>query len=894
MPDLLQRLTAALADRYRIERTLGRGGMATVFLAEDLKHERRVAIKVLDPEVAAAIGPERFQREIATVARLTHPHILPLHDSGVADGLLFYVMPYVEGESLRDRLIREKQLPVDDALRIAREVADALSYAHAHGLVHRDIKPENVLLESGHAVVADFGIARAVAAAGGEKLTATGIAVGTPAYMSPEQAAGSRDFDGRSDLYSLGCVLYEMLTGVPPFSGTTAESLTHQHVNVTPRPVTELRPAVPAGVAAALQRALAKTPADRFNPVALFAEALGHRQTEPTPAVAPAPPPARRSNRAPAVLAVLAVVVVVAVALATMWITRGRQERPPAQTPALAHSRSEIAVLPFQNLSAEGPDAFFAGGLHEELLTQLAKVAALKVISRTSVMGYEGTRMPLKQIAAELGVGSIVEGSVQVAGNRLRVNVQLIDAATDEHLWAERYDRTLDDAFAVQSDVAQKIVAVVGAMLASGERLAIAEAPTKNPEAYRFYLQAMEYIRRPGYQRENFEGAQQICERALALDSSFALAHAALSLVHGNMYSFRFDPSAARATCQLQEAKVALRLAPGLPQAHLAMGSAYGQRQDIRRALEEYETALRGAPNDCYIISRIGYAQRSLGNWSAVRTAYEKAIRLDPRDPNLLCDLGGETFSLLHRYREAVRVYDYAQALAPNRRGEQLIQKAVAYLRWKGTPDSLQAELDHLTPQTDLGGYGTARGMRAELLLLQRKPEALLALLGSTPEVAFAAQISFIPSALYEAWAHHLRGDAPAERRALTTALAVLDSVIRDMPTDWRVHGARGLALAGLGQRREARREIEWMKRCDVYRTSTFWKPRVAEFRAMILARTGEPDGALDEIEPLLSGPSFTTAHTLRLDPRWDPIREHPRFKALLVKYADPEKWAVR
>jgi len=227
--------------------------MATVFLAEDLKHHRRAAIKVLDPKVGAAVGPERFLREIETVARLTRPHILPLFDSGAAGGLLYYVMPYVEGESLRDRLTREKQLPLDDALRIAREVADALSCAHGRGLVHRDIKPENILLEEGHAVVADFGVARAVAAAGGEKLTATGIAVGTSAYMSPEQASGGRDLDGRSDPYSLACVLYEMLAGVPPFAGATAESLAHQHLNLTPRPVTELRPAVPAAVAAALR-----------------------------------------------------------------------------------------------------------------------------------------------------------------------------------------------------------------------------------------------------------------------------------------------------------------------------------------------------------------------------------------------------------------------------------------------------------------------------------------------------------------------------------------------------------------------------------------------------------------------------------------------------------------
>jgi Tol biopolymer transport system component len=273
MPDLPPRIVDALASSYRVTRELGRGAMATVYLAEDLKHRREVAVKVLLPEVASALGPDRFLREIEIAAGLSHPHILPLHDSGEVDGFLFYVMPYVEGESLRERLDREKQLPVDEAVRLGREVADALSYAHSRGVVHRDIKPENILMQSGHAAVADFGIARAVTAAGGDRLTRTGVTVGTPTYMSPEQAAGE-ELDGRSDLYALGCVVYEMLAGTPPFTGASVQSLASQHLTVEPRPVTSFRPAVPAGVAAALQRALAKSPADRFNPVGQFAEAL--------------------------------------------------------------------------------------------------------------------------------------------------------------------------------------------------------------------------------------------------------------------------------------------------------------------------------------------------------------------------------------------------------------------------------------------------------------------------------------------------------------------------------------------------------------------------------------------------------------------------------------------
>ena len=871
MTDALDRLKAAVADRYAVERELGAGGMANVYLAEDLRHHRKVALKVLRPEIARVLG-DRFQREIETTAQLTHPHILPLLDSGDADGTLFYVMPYVEGESLRERLTREHQLQLDDAIQITREVADALSYAHRHGVLHRDIKPENILLESDHAVVADFGIARAIDQAGGERLTETGVTLGTPAYMSPEQAMGNRDLDGRSDVYSLGCMLYEMLSAETPYTGPTPMAIMARKLaDPLPR-ISVVRDTVPPGVEAVLAKALARVPTDRYATASEFAAALTH--PEPVP---PTPAPAGRQwwHRRALRIAAAAVVLVAVTALAlARWL------RPGSAGPH--NPRTAIAVLPLENLSAEGAQAYFAPGLQDELLTQLSKVAALTVISRTSVMGYQGTTKSLRQIASELGVGSVVEGSVQVVANRLRVNVQLIDAATDRHLWAEQYDRTLDDAFAVQSEVAQAIVGAVGARLTEAEASAIAAAPSTNAEAYRLYLQGREYYLRPGYLRQNFENAQRLYERALALDPGFALAHAALSEVHGNMYWSAFDPSPARAARQREEAEVALRLAPALPQAHFAVGLVhYWDRLDYRRALEEFATALKLLPNDEQTWAYVGYVHRRWGNWNEAVAALAKAAQLDPRDANLLLNLGA-TYRITHRYAEAVQADEGALSLAPDLYGAA-IQTGWTYAAWRGQLDTIRAVLSRLPREADVGG--PVAGVQVELLLLERRPDSLLQVLRTAPVSVIEDQDDFTPDALYAAWAHLLRDDRPAAGAAFDSARVLVDSVMRVRPDDWRLHAARGLALAGLGRRAEALREAEWLRHSVVYREDAFGGANAAENRARILAQAGDADGALEEIQRLLAAPSWLSGHTLQLDPRWDPIRRDPRFQALLRKY---------
>ena len=868
-------LTSALPDRYAVERELGGGGMATVFLAQDLEHERRVAVKVLRPDLAATLGADRFLREIKLTARLNHPHILPLLDSGNAEGVLYYVMPFAEGDSLRDRITREKQLPIEDALQIAREVADALGYSHSHGVIHRDIKPENILLVGGHAVVADFGIARAVDAAGGPRLTATGLAVGTPTYMSPEQASGEQQLDARSDIYSLGCVLYEMLAGAPPFVGPTPHAVLARKAVESVPSLRVVRETVSAELEAVIEKALAKVPVDRFATAREFADALAR----PGATAPPTSPPARtarllRTSRRVALSGVAAVVIGGAVLVL-------RPGREPSGSSSAVYERTAIAVLPFDNLSAEGSHAYFAGGLHDELQTQLSKVAALKVISRTSVRGYAVPGTPLGRIARELGVGSVVEGSVQVVGTRLRVSVALVDAATGAQRWAERYDRTLEDAFAIQSDVARQIVAAVGATLTAKEREGLAAVPTTNPEAYQLYLQGREYYTRPGRPRQNTEIAQRLYERALALDPDFALAHAALSEVHGRMHWYRWDPSPARVARQLEEAQAALRLAPDLPQAHVAMGLGhYWGRRDYRRALQEFRAALEGLPNDAEVWTWIGAVHRRTGSWDEVLGAFEKAIQLAPRDANLFYNLGGTTFVILHRYADAMRAFDNALSLAPDLH-QAALWKGWTYVRWQGQLDTLRAVLSRVPSDAELGlETGTAQRLRWE-----RQADSMLQILKMERVGVFDNVFLFQPGSLHAAWAHRLRGDGPAARAAFDSARILLDSVMRELPDDWRVHAARGLALAGLGRRDEALREARWLRQSLIYREDAFAGPLLAEDRARILAQAGESGAALDEIERLLARPSFLSVHTLRLDPLWDPIRDHPRFKALLTQY---------
>lgn len=660
--------------------------MATVYLAHDLKHHRKVAIKVLRPELGALLGPERFAREIRIAAGLSHPHILPLHDSGEVDGLLFYVMPYVRGESLRQKLSRERQLPIDEAVNIVRQVASALEHAHAHGLIHRDVKPENILLHEGEAMVTDFGIAVASGAAGqrgdgpGEsggndsRLTGTGMSLGTAEYMSPEQAAGERVLDGRSDVYSLGCVLYELLAGEPPHQGASAMAVMAKRFTEPPPRVRRLRPTVSPSVEQAITRALAVDPAERFQRAAEFADALT------TPSVAEAKAPS-------------------------------------------------VAVLPFLNMSADPENEFFADGITEDVIAHLSRIRSLKVISRASVMPFKKREQRPHEIGAALDVASLLDGSVRRAGSRVRIVATLIDAETDRHLWAETYDRELTDIFAIQTDVALQIAAALETKLSAEERRQIRKKPTDDLEAYQLYLQGRHCILR--WTQEGIEQGLKHLQEALARDPGYALAYTTMAMAYTDMAigvagSLPSDEAFRRAKAAVARS---LELDPNLAEAHASLGHLkFACDYDWIGAERELKRAVELNPNSGEAYDYYGLMLSALERYEEALQMQRRAHELDPLAHRM--DLV-TTYLRAGRYDEALRGVTRVLEVEPH------LPLAHVTLGWiqllTGKPDEGMATLEKglaLSPDNTLylaqvgQAYGIV-GRTAEAQAVLRRLEEL-------------------------------------------------------------------------------------------------------------------------------------------------------------------------
>jgi len=881
--ELRARLVAGLSGRYSIQHELARGGMATVFLAHDLRHERTVALKVLHPELSDALGPERrFLREIRTLARLDHPHILPLLDSGDAQGQLWYTMPYVEGETLRDRLRREVQLPVEEAVRLTREIADALTYAHAHGVIHRDIKPENILVSGGHARVADFGIARALEAAGGETLTASGMLVGTPTYMSPEQAAGEPALDGRSDVYSLACVLYEMLAGEPPWTGPTSQAVISRRFTESPRPLGATREGLPDGLEQAVAKALALAPADRFHDAAEFGRALSGEEAS-APIIAQVPRltgsgPRRRERRAWTGAAVLALVLLLAVGALIARL----HPRPGAG----AGAPRRLAVLPFENLG--GPEnGYLVDGLTDEVRGKLAGLRTLRVIARVSSNQYRRTRKLPEQIAQELGVRYLVTGTVRyepaAAGRpaRIRVQPELVeveDGRSPVTRWEQPFDAELADVFQLQADLAQRIAQGLHVEFGEAEEARLAERPTANLAAYDAYLHG-EQVSNGLAEQSTPVLVEAIAQyrRSVALDSAFALGWARLAMAQAVLvFNAPVAATAAGAHAESRRAaERALALAPALPTARLAMGHYFLQvEKDPSRAAEQFSHGLQLAPDDVELLTGAAWAEQTLGRGEAAVAHLRRATELDPRSVNPVRWLG-VVLLWLRRYPEARDALERALAVAPAdlttlearsmvelAEGDLTRARAVLHRAPREVGPAALAAL--MAWAWDLGWVLDDRGQR---LLLQLGPQA------------FAGDRLSWGLAL--AQVHALRGQASMARVYADSARLAGAAALRDAPMDPQLYALYGVALAYLGRREEAlqaaRHSVELAPVTRDAYSGAYFQHQLARVHILL----GEPEAALDELEPLLRRPYYLSPGWLRVDPTFLPLRGNPRFDRL-------------
>jgi serine/threonine-protein kinase len=583
---LPERLTIALAERYRIERELGRGGMATVYLAADLKHGRRVALKVLRPEIAPALGADRFQREVAIAARLQHPHIVGLFDSGVTEGMLWYTMPWVDGESLRDRLRREVQLEAATAVRIAGEVADALACAHAAGVIHRDIKPENILLRADHAVVADFGIAHALDVAAGDRLTETGLALGTPQYMSPEQAAGGRCVDLRSDVYALGCVVYEMLAGEPPFNGPTPQAILARHSVDPVHPLRTVRPTLSPALEAAVSRSLAKVPADRYSSALEFKQALIKSLEAPEPA----PPRPLRRHRGAIAAVVLGLLAMVATGLGS-GLLRGRSGSAPAE----ARIQS-LAVAPLSNLTGDSSQIYLASGITDQLVTTLAQIGGLRVVA------LKGPQAELssEELAGKYHIDALLSGSVQRSGENIRIAVRLTATPTGRSIWARSYDGDMRGILGLQDRVARALAERVQGDTAMAPGLPSARPREVHPSAYEAYVRGTYFLGK--VTEADFRRGIGYFTKAIDLEPTYAAAYYGLGECYSELGYYALSAPEDVFPKARAAAQKALELDSTLAEAHGALGRMeYLYSWDFESADRGYRRAVELRPNSARI-----------------------------------------------------------------------------------------------------------------------------------------------------------------------------------------------------------------------------------------------------------------------------------------------------
>ncbi len=876
MPDLRTDLEHGLAGRYTIEHELGRGGMATVYLARDLKHDRPVALKVLHPELSASLGPERFQREIRLAARLQHPHILSVYDSGEAGGQLWFTMPYIDGETLRVRMVRERQLAIEDATRIAREAAMALAYAHEQGVIHRDIKPENILLtKDGQALVADFGIARALSS--GDRITETGLSVGTPAYMSPEQATGERAVDARTDIYSLGCVLYEMLAAEPPFTGPNTQAILTRRLTESPRPVRLVRETVPAALDAAVMRALARAPADRFATAAEFARAIAPEQITPVATATQR----TRALRGPArlrspVLIALALGFLIGGGLLVGWMRR--HGTAPAEESAAGPKL--VAVLPFENVG-RSEDDYFADGVTDAIRGKLTGLPGLQVTARASAAQYKKSSKTPREIGQELGVQYLLTGTVRwdrsAAGNRVLVSPELIDVSSGASKWQQPFDAALSDVFQVQADIAGRVAQALNLALETPKQEQLAERPTENLAAYDAFLKGEEVAQGIwGTTPATLRRAAGYYEQAVALDSTFALAWAQLSRTLSYAY-FLGSPAAADAERARFAADRALALAPARAEGRLALGDYYHYiRLDNTPALAQYEQGYQLAPSNPDLLTGAALTDQNLGKWQESLDHLQKSLAVDPRSVLTTRRLAF-TLLWLRRYPEALAACDRALALGPANL-QSLETKAMVHIA-QGDVAGARAVIASAPTDVEPTNLVVYLSNYWDLFwILSDEQQALL--LRLTPRAFDDDRASW---AMVMTQTYALRHDAARVRAYADTARAAYEEQLKQAPTDAQRTAFHGLALAYLGRYDEAIRDGRRATALSPLVSDGYNGPYYQHQLARIYLLAGQPDKALDALEPLLKVPYFVSPGWLKVDPNFASLHGNPRFERLVA-----------
>ena len=758
MSEVQDQLQRALQDRYRIERELGGGGMSQVFVAEELGLTRKVVLKVLPPGLAAALSTERFSREIQLSAGLQHPHIVPLLTAGRADELLYYTMPLVEGESLRSRLAREGELPVPEAVRLLRDLADALAYAHERGVVHRDIKPDNILLTRQHAVVTDFGIAKALSdSTSGSALTSAGVALGTPSYMAPEQASGE-SVDHRADLYALGVVAYEMLTGAPPFAGGSAQAILARQVTQMPVPVTTARPTVPGPLASIVMRCLEKKPADRFQTADELVRSL---DALPTPGAGTAAVSADPGGAKRMVWVGTGAALAVA-AIAVLALRRGREPAgPAAESGGVA-----MAVLPFENVGGNADDEYFADGMTEQLMSTLGTIPGLRVAGRASSFALKGKAADYAQVGEKLHVTRYTSGSVRRAGTALRVQVQLINVRDGLSQWSGTFDGELKsaaDVFKVQDQIARAVSAALGPALSP---VTAPARPTADLTAYELYLRGRYFwsMRRP----EAFEKGEQMFQQAIGRDPRFALAYAGLADLYAVWPNWLTQSDSAQARAfwakAVQSAREALRLDSTLAAPHAALGYVHM------------------------------FASR---DWAASRAEFLEALARDPRSATNH-HWNAWWLMLNGKSSESVAEARLASELEPAT--PLYLMYLGSRLYYAGRPGEAAAAFGgalELDPNLTLGGF-SVRSLRGITLFLSgRREEA-----GQEIRAATSGDTRLARAVV--AWLHAMLGHSDSARAIIRE----IEAPTRPGETVGSLDWARSMIFAGLGDSTRAASEM--------------------------------------------------------------------------------------